>query len=63
MRSQQSDLTNNLQDIQLQISQNESSQNEINTQIRRLRSQKETNLQELVIKQNQGKEYQKVCQF
>lgn len=61
MRSEQSKLSDGIQDIQLQISQAESGQNEINSQLRRMKNQKEINLQELVIKQNQAKEYQKLC--
>lgn len=60
MRAEQSKLSDGLQEIQLEISQGESGQNEINSQLRRMKNQKDINLQELVIKQNQAKEYQKV---
>merc|ERR1712168_1456618 len=61
MRAEQSKLSDGLQEIQLEISQGESGQNEINSQLRRMKNQKDINLQELVIKQNQVKEYQKLC--
>jgi len=61
MRAEQSKLSDGLQEIQLEISQGESGQNEINSQLRRMKNQKDINLQELVIKQNQAKEYQKLC--
>ena len=60
LRSRQAELSNGLQDIQLEISQADSGQNEINSQLKRMKNQKETNLEELVIKQNQAKELQKV---
>lgn len=61
LRSRQAELSNGLQDIQLEISQADSGQNEINSQLKRMKNQKEINLEELIIKQNQAKELQKVA--
>lgn len=53
-------MSNHLQECQVTISEIESRQTEVGNQLLDMKNQKEVNLQELVTKQGQAKDYQKV---
>ena len=59
-RTRQHELSNHLQECQVTISEIESRHTEVGSQLMDMKNKKDVNLQELVTKQGQAKEYQKV---
>jgi len=59
-RTRQHELSNHLQECQVTISEIESRHTEVGSQLADMKNKKDVNLQELVTKQGQAKEYQKV---